>query len=90
MPCNTERQRLTPAQRLGVKTFMEALQEKGDLSQSLGVEEWRPFFYAAHTADSVHAKKMAFQRARQSLVEAGELTVHEDVYRFVGTYGASP
>ncbi|SFP63024.1 AAA family ATPase [Tranquillimonas alkanivorans] len=83
----SQRRKLSPAQRLGLKTFFQAAQECEGFDRAVSVEDWRPHFYAAHTADTAHAKKVAFQRARQSLVEAGELSVLDDVYRFIGTNG---
>lgn len=77
--------RLTAAQRLAMRTFTEAAQEHGRWSDGkfagLHRDDWRPIFYASHTADNDEAKRKAFDRARSSLVDMGQLIVEDDVYR---------
>jgi hypothetical protein len=45
------------------------------------VDEWRPNFYAGHTADSPDAKRKAFNRARQSLINNGLVDCENDNYK---------
>lgn len=66
------------------------------------LEKWREQFYAKSTADNAEAKKKAFQRARQELIDRGLLQVHDDMYscpvgapemigaRFVAGHGTAP
>jgi hypothetical protein len=48
--------------------------------KSAHVDEWRPDFYAGHTADNLEAKRRAFSRVRQALLKKGLITCHEDEY----------
>lgn len=77
--------KLTPAQRLAMQTFTEAAREHGRWSDDMFVglhrDDWRPFFFAGHTADNDEAKRKAFDRARAALVDQGRLMVEDDVYR---------
>lgn len=76
--------KITKAMQLGIDTFMEALRALGDdLSAGVGVEAWRGKFMAKHTADSAHAKRVAFTRTRKDLVDGGCLMVTDDVYRLI-------
>ena len=45
------------------------------------VDEWRPNFYAGHPADSPDAKRKAFNRARQSLINNGLVDCEHDNYK---------
>lgn len=72
-------------QQLGLDAFREAAATSGQWSddgefQGLALEAWREVFYAWHTGDNTGAKKKAFQRARNVLVECGLLAVAHDVY----------
>lgn len=76
---------LTANQRLGQETFVEAA-AMGDCwadgkFTGLHRDQWRVAFYAAHTGDGMDAKRKAFTRARQDLIEMGRLTVADDVYQ---------
>ncbi|NMM19126.1 MAG: AAA family ATPase [Rhodoferax sp.] len=46
----------------------------------VSLDDWRAEFYATSTATNTHAKKVAFQRARDDLVSAGHLLLVDDVY----------
>jgi hypothetical protein len=75
---------LTANQRLGQETFALAA-ATGDCwadgeFTGLHRDQWREAFYAAHTGDSIEAKRKAFNRARQDLIELGRLAVADDVY----------
>jgi hypothetical protein len=79
-----KQQKLTPTQRLGQETYITSAAAKGSWEdgafRGVHVEVWRDAFYAKHTGDSADAKKKAFQRVRRDLVEAGQMTVTDDVY----------
>ncbi|MGA0615620.1 AAA family ATPase [Paracoccus sp. KR1-242] len=79
----------TPTQRMALETFEAAAREHGIWNEGedgketfagLHIEDWRGFFYAAHTGDTPEAKKKAFQRVRGELVERDDLRVENDVY----------
>lgn len=50
----------------------------------LHADHWRAAFYTASTADTPHAKKVAFQRVRNELVKLEQVAVMNDVYRLAG------
>lgn len=80
---------LTKTQHEALQSFRRAAEEVGTLDEEgrfLGVhlDAWRPFFYEASTADNQDAKRVAFQRQRKALVEAGALSVSNDVYTLTG------
>lgn len=65
-------------------TFLNAKHETGqadDPGAGVCLEDGRRAFYRAHSGDTTEAKKKAFQRARDALVEAGYLAVTNDIYR---------
>lgn len=51
--------------------------------------DWRPTFYAGHTADNDNAKKVAFHRDRNKLVTLGKICVENNRYSFATTPGTS-
>lgn len=59
------------------KTFLAALHETK--AEGVHVNEWRPFYYKASTADP-HSKSSKFCRERGQLVALGVLSVTDDVY----------
>jgi hypothetical protein len=84
--------RLSPAQRMAMASFEKARRQAGladDPSAGINIETWRAAFYETSTADSPEAKKTAFLRARKALVESGDLSVSDDVYRLARIQGAS-
>lgn len=88
-----KRPRMSPANRLGLDTFMRAKRDAGlgdDLGAEIHLEDWRPAFYAGHTGDSTEAKKKAFQRVRDALVKDGDLAVTDDLYRLARLPEAKP
>lgn len=95
VPAAARRPQLSTAERIGLRAFETAVAAAGHtdrLGNVLGVDvaHWRQAFYAASTADTHQAKKKAFTRVRESLVDKGYLAVHEDVYRRIhGTSEAS-
>ena len=51
-----------------------------DAFRGVQLEDWRVAFYAKHHADNQENKRKAFQRARDRLIKAKQLSVHDDVY----------
>lgn len=78
-----EEERLTPSLVYGLESLRRALEEEG--TDAVHLEAWRKYFYAGHTADNTHAKKVAFQRARQALMSQGKIVVLDDLYSLPGT-----
>lgn len=76
--------RHTPAQKLALATYETAALAQGvwdgGAFRGVHVDHWREAFYAKHTGDNYQAKKKSFQRVRSDLVEAGTMTVTDDVY----------
>lgn len=67
--------------QLALTAFSSAKERWGkDAGAGVSLEEWRADFYKIHTADNVSAKKMAFKRAREELVDKGFLSVADDKY----------
>lgn len=78
------RPRTPQSLRAALASFLKAKKDgrhADDLGMGVHVEDWRAAFYETSTADTPHAKKVAFQRARRQLVESGDLSVHADIYR---------
>ena len=75
---------LTPAQRLGQNTYITAAAAQGSWEDGAfrGVhrDAWRDAFYEKHTGENDEAKRKAFQRVRNDLVKAAQMTVTDDVY----------
>lgn len=75
---------LTPTQQTAVDAYVEAANgancwQDGEFV-GVPLECLRTAFYARHTGDNQDAKKKAFQRVRQGLVDVGRWTVRDDVY----------
>ena len=68
----------SPADRYALDSLSVTFDEIG--RSSAHVDEWRPNFYAGHTADSPDAKRKAFNRARQSLINNGLVDCKDDKY----------
>lgn len=76
---------LSPSAQTGMDAYHLAAQKAGQACDSTGtvsvhLDDWRAAFYEISTADEQSAKKVAFQRARTWLVNAGKLTVSNDRY----------
>lgn len=85
-----ERQdRLTPSQRLGIETYKAAADTSGlwvdGIFKGVNVEAWRSQFYAKHTGDTQDAKRKAFLRVRNDLVNSKRIIVDDDVYQLDDT-----
>jgi hypothetical protein len=81
----TKREVLTPAETTALKAFDIAASAAGRKDRhgalvGVHLEDWRRSFYTLSTAETSHAKKLAFQRARVSLVDRGRMYVSDDVY----------
>lgn len=81
---------LTDNQKRGLATFQQAAGVAGILDETgnfagLHLSAWRDAFYRESTADNDEAKKKAFQRVRRDLVDLGQLSVTDDVYRLAGS-----
>jgi hypothetical protein len=70
---------MSQSQRLGLASLKAALSEHSD-GGTVSLEQWRAAFYARHTGDSSDAKKKAFQRVREALVERELIEVADDRY----------
>ena len=89
VPCAYEVQQvksLTANQKSAMTAFNSAAHVNGTLDAAgnltgLHVEKWRVEFYKNSTADNNNAKKTAFGRARKELVELGQVSVLNDIYR---------
>lgn len=76
--------KVTKTMQLGIDTFMDVVRTIGnDVTTGVPVEVWRSNFMSKHTADSAHAKRVAFTRTRKDLVDGGVLAVTDDVYRLI-------
>jgi len=61
--------------RLGLETLLSV-----DPKEGVTLESWRDVFYQRHHGDNIEAKKKAFLRAREKLLENKILVVVNDVY----------
>lgn len=82
-----EEKPLSPALNYALESLRTALQKAG--ADSIHVDDWRPTFYAGHTADNDNAKKVAFHRDRNKLVTLGKICVENNRYSFATTPGTS-
>jgi len=78
----------TPAGGDALLAYGRAAVERGRLDSEgnfagLHLEDWRPYFYQITTADE-KSKRTYFSRGRNNLVERGELTVDNNIYRLAG------
>ena len=70
--------------RLALDTYRTAAVADGTWEdgafRGVHLDAWRPHFYEKHTGENSAVKRQAFKRARDDLVEAGQMTVCNDVY----------
>ena len=78
---------LSPALNYALESLRTALEKSG--ADSIHVDDWRPTFYAGHTADNDNAKKVAFHRDRKKLVTLGKICVENNRYSFADHIGTS-
>ena len=69
---------LSPALNYALESLRTALEKSG--ADSIHVDDWRPIFYAGHTADKPDTKCRAFDRGRKELVSRGLIFVTNDYY----------
>ena len=77
-PVQEEEKPLTPALKYALESLKAALEKQG--AESVHLEEWRPVFYAGHSADKPDTKKKAFNRARTDLLTLKRISVTDDNY----------
>jgi hypothetical protein len=85
--------RMTAAHSLALDSFHRAKRAAGladDVAAGVDQETWRAEFYSSSTAENQEAKKVAFQRARKTLVAGGWLAVTDGVYRLARLSEARP
>ena len=75
LPSDTK---LTKSQTYALESLKKACSELQ--KDTVHVDEWRPIFYAGHTADKESTKRRAFNRAREDLRNLGIVTVKNDLY----------
>lgn len=76
-----DRPSLTKAEEYALESLKAALEQTN--SQEIYVEDWRPVFYAGHTAAKQDSKRTAFDRARKALHEKKQISVNNDHYRII-------
>ena len=69
---------LTGSLRYTLDSLSTALEAAG--ADYVHLEDWRPVFYAGHTADKPDTKCRAFDRGRKELVSRGLIFVSNDYY----------
>jgi len=85
-PAQAERKRpLTPRQQEGITALYRSALEFGEDTQDgqqvrVQLETWRAEFYKTSTADGPDAKRAAFTRVRNDLVNLGRVSVLDDHY----------
>ena len=85
----TTEKALSQVQNDAIRAFHKAAREHGLLDvdgkfAGLHIDAWRTEVYRTSTADNPEAKKKAFQRVRADLVEQGQVSVNDDIYRLCG------
>jgi hypothetical protein len=78
---------MPPRLRDALDAFERVAVLEGD---GVTLEAWRAEFYATSTSPTPHAKKLAFQRARDGLVRGGYLVALGDVYHLATEKPESP
>jgi hypothetical protein len=75
---------LSPDQKLAMNTFCQAAVQlwdgKGEFA-GLDLETWRKNFYDQHRGENKETKRKAFNRCTKALVECGQLTFKDGIYR---------
>ena len=88
--CEQDEKPLTDNQRYTLESLRIVLEELG--TAAVHLEDWRPVFYAGHTADKPDTKCRAFERGRKELVNRGLIFVTNDYYstREIAGHGQKP
>ncbi len=75
---------LSPDQKLAMNTFCQAAVQlwdgKGEFA-GLDLETWRKIFYDQHRGENKETKRKAFNRCTKALVNCGQLTFQDGIYR---------
>lgn len=86
-----ETTKLTKSQHFGLQTYREAAEKYGVLDErgefaGVNVEDWREVFYEQCEDVKQESKKKRFQRARNELIELGELNCYGEIYQLSEDY----
>ena len=86
-----ETTKLTKSQHFGLQTYREAAEKYGLLDErgefaGVNVEDWREVFYEQCEDVKQESKKKRFQRARNELIELGELNCYGEIYQLSEDY----
>ena len=78
--------KLSKTQHLGLQAYREAAEKYGLLDErgefaGVNIEDWRTVFYERHESKNQNTKKKAFQRARDELIQNGELVCNGEMYK---------
>ncbi len=81
----------TPAQERALKAYYDAALQKGQFGEDGGfigvhLHDWRAVFMRISLQDNDAAKRKAFSRAKNDLVQIGDLCVANDVYSYDGDF----
>ena len=81
-----EMTKLSKTQHLGLQAYREAAEKYGLLDErgefaGVNIEDWRTVFYERHESKNQNTKKKAFQRARDELIQNGELVCNGEMYK---------
>ena len=81
-----EMTKLSKTQHLGLQAYREAAEKYGLLDErgefaGVNIEDWRTVFYERHESKNHSTKKKAFQRARDELIQNGELVCNGEMYK---------
>lgn len=75
---------LSADQKLAMNTFCQAAVQlwdgEGEFA-GLSLEPWRKIFYGEHESGNIETQRKAFHRCRKALVECGQLTFQDGIYR---------
>lgn len=77
----TKTRRLPAAQRIALDALKAILVNK----DRAHLDEWRAECYAAGISDTEKGKRMAFNRARTALLDAGHVATRDDFYTLAGS-----
>ena len=76
--------RMSVGNKIAFETYKTAAIANGvweqDAFRGVELEDWRVAFYAKHHGDNQGSKNTAFLRARDGLIKAKRLSVHDDLY----------
>ena len=80
--------KLSAGQQLGIDTFRTAAEKHGITDdgafRGVHLDNWREEFMAKHTGANAGAKRTAFSRVREALVNKGLMLIENDIYLLSG------